>query len=140
MRLALRHPHLELVALTANTHAGKPVGEVFEHLRGLDLPALTTLDDVDWNGVDLVICALPHGTTQATTKAIRTTNPDCVVVDMSADFRLRDTDTYADWYGIPHGAPELQGEAAYGLTEHNREAIAKARRSSPVRDVSRQRR
>jgi N-acetyl-gamma-glutamyl-phosphate reductase len=75
----------------------------------------------------LVICALPHGTTQATTKAIRATNPGCVVVDMSADFRLRDVQTYADWYGIPHGAPELQGEAAYGLSEHNRETIAGAK-------------
>lgn len=127
MRLALCHPHIELVALTANTHAGKPVGDVFEHLRGLDLPALVTLDDVDWNGVDLVICALPHGTTQATTKAIRATNPDCVVVDMSADFRLRDPQTYSQWYGIPHGAPELQGEAAYGLSEHNRDAISSAK-------------
>lgn len=127
MRLALRHPHLELVALTANTHAGKPVGDVFEHLRGIDLPTLVTLDDVDWTGVDLVICALPHGTTQATTKAIRATNPECVVVDMSADFRLRDVETYAEWYGIPHGAPELQGEAAYGLSEHNRDAIAGAK-------------
>ncbi|WP_375569585.1 N-acetyl-gamma-glutamyl-phosphate reductase [Ahrensia marina] len=127
MRLALRHPHLEIVALTANTHAGKPVGDVFEHLRGLDLPDLVTLDDVDWTAVDLVICALPHGTTQATTKAIRATNPDCVVVDMSADFRLRDVDTYAQWYGIPHGAPELQGEAAYGLSEHNRDGIAGAK-------------
>ncbi|MBO6674506.1 MAG: N-acetyl-gamma-glutamyl-phosphate reductase [Rhizobiales bacterium] len=127
MRLALRHPNIEIVALTANTHAGKPVGDVFEHLRGVDLPDLVTLDDVDWKGVDLVICALPHGTTQATTKTIRATNPDCVVVDMSADFRLRDTDTYAQWYGIPHGAPELQGEAAYGLSEHNRDAIAGAK-------------
>ncbi|MFK7791625.1 MAG: N-acetyl-gamma-glutamyl-phosphate reductase [Devosiaceae bacterium] len=127
MRLALRHPNLELVALTANTHAGKPVGDVFEHLRGLDLPMLTTLDEVHWVGVDLVICALPHGTTQATTKTIRAENPDCVVVDMSADFRIRDVDTYAQWYGIPHGAPELQGQAAYGLSEHNREAIAGAK-------------
>lgn len=127
MRLALRHPHLELVALTANTHSGKPVGEVFEHLRGLDLPVLTTLDEVDWAGLDLVICALPHGTTQATTKTIRAQNPDCVVVDMSADFRIRDVETYAQWYGIPHGAPELQGQAAYGLSEHYRDAIKAAK-------------
>ncbi len=127
MRLALRHPHLELVALTANTHAGKPVGEVFEHLRGQNLPVLTTLDEVNWADVDLVICALPHGTTQATTKTIRAENPDCVVVDMSADFRIRDVETYADWYGIPHGAPELQGQAAYGLSEQNRATIKEAK-------------
>ncbi len=127
MRLALRHPMIDLVALTANTHAGKSVGDVFEHLRGIDLPVLTTLDEVDWRAVDLVTCALPHGTTQATTKQIRATNPDCVVVDMSADFRLRNVETYAAWYGLEHAAPELQGEAAYGLSEHNRDAIAEAK-------------
>lgn len=127
VRLALRHPHIELVALTANTHAGKAMGDVFEHLRGFDLPKLTKLDETDWSGLDLVICALPHGTTQATTKSIRATNPECVVVDMSADFRIRDPQTYADWYGIPHGAVELQPEAAYGLSEHNREVISGAK-------------
>lgn len=127
VRLALRHPHVELVALTANTHAGKPMGEVFEHFRGMDLPMLTTLEETDWAQIDLVLCGLPHGTTQATTKAIRQANPACVVVDMSADFRLRDIATYEQWYGVKHGAPELQGEAAYGLSEHNREAIFKAR-------------
>lgn len=127
VRLALRHPHLQLVALTANTHAGKAMGDVFEHLRGYDLPVLTTLDETDWSALDLVICALPHGTTQATTKTIRATNPDCVVVDMSADFRIRDPQTYAQWYGIPHGAVELQPEAAYGLSEHNRDAIKGAK-------------
>lgn len=127
VRLALRHPHIELVALTANTHAGKAIGDVFEHLRGFDLPNLTKLDETDWTLLDLVICALPHGTTQATTKTIRATNPDCVVVDMSADFRIRDPQTYAEWYGIPHGAVELQPEAAYGLSEHNRDVIKGAK-------------
>ena len=127
IRLALRHPHIELVALTANTHAGKPAAEVFEHLTGYDLPALVAIEDVDFTQVDCVICALPHGTTQATTKAIRQANPACVVVDMSADFRLEDAATYASWYGIEHAAPELQAEAVYGLTEHNRQAIRGAR-------------
>lgn len=127
VRLALRHTYIEIVALTANTHAGKAMGDVFEHLRGFDLPKLTKLDELDWTTLDLVICALPHGTTQATTKTIRAANPDCVVVDMSADFRIRDPQTYSDWYGIPHGAAELQGEAAYGLSEHNRDAIKAAK-------------
>lgn len=127
VRLALRHPYIEIVALTANTHAGKAMGDVFEHLRGFDLPKLTKLDELDWTTLDLVICALPHGTTQATTKTIRAANPDCVVVDMSADFRIRDPQTYSDWYGIPHGAAELQGEAAYGLSEHNRDAVKAAK-------------
>ena len=64
IRLAACHPHVDLVALTANAHAGKPLGEVFPHLAGLDLPELTTVETADWDGLDVVFCGLPHGTTQ----------------------------------------------------------------------------
>ncbi|MEM6383742.1 MAG: N-acetyl-gamma-glutamyl-phosphate reductase [Pseudomonadota bacterium] len=127
IRLALRHPNIELVALTANAHAGKPIGAVFEHLQGMGLPDLVRIEQLNWTDIDCVICALPHGTTQATTQAIRAANPECVVVDMSADFRLRDPETYATWYGLEHAAPDLQPQAAYGLTEHNRDAIRAAK-------------
>ncbi|MEM1410583.1 MAG: N-acetyl-gamma-glutamyl-phosphate reductase, partial [Pseudomonadota bacterium] len=126
VRLGLRHPNVELVALTANTHAGKQIRAVFEHFSGFELPDLVEIDALDWSEIDAVICALPHGTTQSTTKAIRAANPDCRVIDMSADFRLRDTGVYADWYGLDHAAPELQSDAVYGLTEHYRAEIASA--------------
>lgn len=127
VRLAVRHPNIDVTVLTANSHAGKPIEEVFPHLRGLDLPALVTVEEANWAEVDAVFCGLPHGTTQQITSTVLKTHPHVKFIDMSADFRLRDADTYQQWYGIKHQAPELQGEAVYGLTEHYRDDIAKAR-------------
>ena len=127
VRLAARHPAIELALLTANSHAGKTYSDVFPHLGTLDLPRLQAIEEADWGAVDAIVCGLPHGTTQAITRRLVAEHPAVKVIDMSADFRLRDPATYAAWYGIEHGAPELQGEAVYGLTEHYREAIAGAR-------------
>ena len=127
VRLAARHASIELTLLTANSHAGKAYGDVFPHLASLDLPHLQTIDEADWSRVDAIVCGLPHGTTQAITRRLVGDHPSVKVIDMSADFRLRDPATYSHWYGIDHGAPELQGEAVYGLTEHYRDAIRTAR-------------
>ncbi len=124
VRLIATHPGLEIAALTADRRAGAAMAEVFPHLRHLTLPSMTRIEDVDWAGVDLAFCALPHATTQAVVAAI----PRAVkVVDLSADFRLRDPAAYAEWYGGPHQALELQAEAVYGLTEFYREDIRVAR-------------
>ncbi len=79
---------------------------------------------MDFGAVDLTFCALPHATSQGVIKALPM---DLKVVDLSADFRLRDVEAYAKWYGQPHAAPELQRQAVYGLTEVYREEIAGAR-------------
>ncbi|WP_414833743.1 N-acetyl-gamma-glutamyl-phosphate reductase [Afifella sp. YEN Y35] len=127
VRLAARHPHVEIAALTANTHAGKEMGAVFPHLAILDLPRLKAWEEVDWSELDAVFCGLPHGTTQEITAAVLSANPKARIIDMSADFRLRDASVYAEWYGHEHQAPELQEEAVYGLTEHYRALIKDAR-------------
>ena len=127
VRLLARHPHVEITALTANTHAGKAMDEVFPHFFMLDLPRLVEWEKVDWTGLDAVFCGLPHGTTQEIIAAVLKANPKIKILDMSADFRLRDRDTYAKWYGHEHRAAELQDEAVYGLTEFYREKIASAR-------------
>ena len=127
VRLLARHPNAEITALTANTHAGKAMGEVFPHFFMLDLPRLTEWEKVDWSRLDAVFCGLPHGTTQEIIAAVLKANPAIKILDMSADFRLRDMTTYAQWYGHEHRAPELQGEAVYGLTEFYREKIIAAR-------------
>ena len=127
VRLLARHPYVEIAALTANTHAGKAMAEVFPHFFMLDLPRLAEWEKVDWSKHDAVLCGLPHGTTQDIIAAVLKANPAIRVLDMSADFRLRDQATYAQWYGHEHRAPELQGEAVYGLTEFYREPIAAAR-------------
>jgi N-acetyl-gamma-glutamyl-phosphate reductase len=127
VRLALRHPAIEIGLLTASSHAGKPMAEVFPHLAFSDLPDLVTVEDADWSMVDAVFCGLPHGTTQEIAAAILGQHPKVKLIDMSADFRLRDPAAYAEWYGHEHRALPLQHEAVYGLTEHYREDIAAAR-------------
>ena len=127
VRLAARHPNVEIAAVTANTHAGRTMNEVFPHFFMLDLPRLTEWEKVDWRALDAVYCGLPHGTTQEIIAAVLAANPAIKILDMSADFRLRDMGTYAQWYGHEHRAPQLQGEAIYGLTEFYREQIRSAR-------------
>lgn len=127
VRLAACHPHIEMVALTAHTHAGKPLEHVFPHLGRLDLPDLVTVDAVDWAEMDVVFCCLPHGTSQTVVARLLKDFQSIRVVDLSADFRLRDPGLYERWYGRGHDAVDLQREAVYGLTEHYREAIGSAR-------------
>jgi N-acetyl-gamma-glutamyl-phosphate reductase len=124
LRLLARHERVQLMALTADRKAGQAVGDVFPHLGGLSLPALTAIDDVDYGALDVVFCGLPHGTTQ---EVIRDLPAHLKVFDLSADFRLDDVEIYAQWYGHPHFAPALQEEAVYGLTELNRDSVKKAR-------------
>ena len=95
VRLLARHPNAEIAALTANTHAGKPMSEVFPHFFMLDLPVLTEWEKVDWKNLDVVLCGLPHGTTQEIIASLLGSNPEIKVLDMSADFRLRDKAAYA---------------------------------------------
>ncbi len=124
VRLLSRHPDVEIRALTADRQAGKMLAQVFPHLGRLELPDLVKIDAVDWSGIDLAFCGLPHGTTQEVIAAL----PAHVrVVDLSADFRLADIAAYAATYGHEHRAPALQKEAVYGLTELYRNEIKPAR-------------
>jgi N-acetyl-gamma-glutamyl-phosphate reductase len=124
VRLIATHPSLKITALSGNSKAGMTMAQVYPHLRHLDLPVLTKIEDVDFSSVDLVFCALPHATSQA----VITTLPAHVkIVDLSADFRLRDTAAYRKWYGQDHAAPDLQKTAVYGLTEFYRDEIRTAR-------------
>jgi N-acetyl-gamma-glutamyl-phosphate reductase len=129
VRLLLRHPRAELALLTAERRAGRDMREVFPQFSPFVLPKLVAVDGIDWAGVglDLVFCALPHGTTQTVIKTLLAAAPNTKVVDLSADFRLADTEAYARWYGHAHQAPELQTEAVYGLSEIYRREIKKAR-------------
>jgi len=124
IRLLVRHPSFTIGAMTADRYAGKDIGDTFPHLGGLDLPTMVRVEDVDWTILDVVFCGLPHGTTQEVVAALP---EDLKVVDLSADFRLHDVDTYARWYGHEHRAAELQADAVYGLTEIKRDAIRGAR-------------
>jgi N-acetyl-gamma-glutamyl-phosphate reductase len=96
------------------------VAEVWPHLAPYDLPDLVKIGDLDVGGLDVVFCCLPHATTQA---IIRDLPRGPKVVDLSADFRLRDPALYEATYGHPHAALAQQTDAVYGLTEHYRDAI-----------------
>ena len=124
VRLIATHPGMEVAALGANSKAGQSMAQVFPHLRHLDLPDLVKIDEIDFAGIDLCFCALPHKTSQEVISALP---GDLKIVDLSADFRLRDPAAYERWYGNPHAAPDLQKEAVYGLTEFYRNEIRKAR-------------
>ena len=124
VRLIATHPHMEIVALSGDRKAGMEMASVFPFLRHLNLPKLCKIEEIDFARVDLAFCALPHATSHAVIKELP---PDLRIVDLSADFRLRDVAEYEKWYGQPHAAPELQAEAVYGLTEFYREDIRAAR-------------
>ncbi len=124
VRLIATHPHIKIGALSADRKAGMEMADVFPHLRHLDLPTLVKIDQIDFTGIDLCFCALPHKTSQ---EVITKLPKSLKIVDLSADFRLRDSAEYQKWYGNPHTAVEMQSEAVYGLTEFYREAISNAR-------------
>jgi N-acetyl-gamma-glutamyl-phosphate reductase len=119
--LISEHPSLELARVTARTDAGKRLNELHpQYSVDLVLEEPTAEDGSD---VDAAVVAYPHGAAAPVVASLH--EQGVKVVDLSADFRLHDLDTYAHWYG-EHGAPELVPEAVYGLTELHREAIADA--------------
>ena len=119
-RLLSRHPSVELVSVSGRSAAGKKLGEVFPHLASVDLTITAELGEVDF-----AFSALPHKESLDVVKAL--VSGGVKVVDISADFRLKDPALYQEWYGFSHTAPELLAETVYGLPEIYRKDIAKAR-------------
>ncbi|XVF67636.1 hypothetical protein PTKIN_Ptkin10aG0137200 [Pterospermum kingtungense] len=124
VRLLANHPYFGITLMTADRKAGQSMGSVFPHLITQDLPTMVSVKDADFSNVDAVFCCLPHGTTQEIIKGLPS---HLKIVDLSADFRLRDVAEYEEWYGQPHSAPDLQKEVVYGLTEIFREEVKTAR-------------
>ncbi|HEY2962658.1 MAG TPA: N-acetyl-gamma-glutamyl-phosphate reductase [Pyrinomonadaceae bacterium] len=123
LRILLFHPNVEVVLVTANEHAGKPVGEVHRNLYGLTkLNFVKQPESLD--GIDCVFLALPHGQAMSIVPALP---PHSKAIDLSGDFRLRDQSLFEKHYKQPHTAMDAQAEFVYGLTETNREAVRRAR-------------
>ncbi len=125
VRLLHQHPGVELAFISSRGDAGSPYYRVhpqFYQAVGLALqpPALELIPDA----VELIFCALPHGRSVEVVPALLDAGKQ--VIDLSADFRLRDPGLYEDWYGWTHAAPELLERAVYGLPEINREALSGA--------------
>lgn len=123
VRLALGHPRIEIAALAAGARAGSTMQQVWPHFAPYALPPITSADAMDWENVDAVFGCLPHGASAELLAGIEGPR----IIDLSADFRLKDAAEYADWYGIPHPARALLPEAVYGLTEYARAALPEAR-------------
>ncbi|NEV64526.1 N-acetyl-gamma-glutamyl-phosphate reductase [Thiorhodococcus minor] len=125
LRILARHPGVELRAITSRSEAGKPVAELFPHLRGsLDL-CFSEPSEAVLGACDLVFFATPNGTAMGSTPELLAAGVR--VIDLAADFRLKDPALWERWYGMPHQCPGLLEEAVYGLPELNREAIRDAR-------------
>jgi len=126
LRLLAQHPQADVTVITSRSEAGLRVDELYPNLRG-HYPALifSVPDAQALAACDLVFFATPHGV--AHTLAAELLEAGTKVIDLSADFRLEDADEWAQWYGQPHGAPQLLTEAVYGLPEVNREQIKHAR-------------
>ena len=126
LRILLAHPHVEVALVTANEHAGKPVGEVHRNLYGLtELRFASAPEDLSkLNDFACVFFALPHGQAMALAPQLPAA---AKAIDLSGDFRLHDPAEFLAHYGREHTATELQGAFVYGLTETNREAIRAAR-------------
>jgi len=130
VRLLLAHPSAEIVCITSRQSAGRSVGEVFPRFRGL--PGTSGLQfelpnpaNIAGSGATLAFLALPHGA--AAEIAVPLIEAGIRVIDLSADFRLRDPAVYAEFYGHPHPAPNLLTEAVYGLPERRSNEIRNAR-------------
>lgn len=125
MRLLVTHPQVELTVITSRSEAGHCVSDLFPNLRGsLDICfAVPQLEEL--SQCDVVFFATPNGTAMGMVPELL--EAGVKVVDLAADFRLRDAAEWKRWYDIEHACPELLDEAVYGLPEINRDAIAEAR-------------
>jgi N-acetyl-gamma-glutamyl-phosphate reductase len=125
LRILARHPDVDVAAITSRGEAGTAVADLFPHLRGhVDLRF--SVPDPEWlGGCDLVFFATPNGT--AMQMAPELLARGARIIDLAADFRLRDPAEWESWYGMTHACPALLDEAVYGLPELNRDAIRPAR-------------
>ncbi|MEE4379636.1 MAG: N-acetyl-gamma-glutamyl-phosphate reductase [Candidatus Competibacteraceae bacterium] len=125
LRLLAGHPNVELVAITSRAESGKAVSELFPNLRGQVALTFVEPDPALLSACDVVFFATPNGTAMQMV-------PDLLaagvrVIDLAADFRLRNSEEWQQWYGIEHACPDLLADAVYGLPELNRAAVRKAR-------------
>jgi N-acetyl-gamma-glutamyl-phosphate reductase len=125
LRLLARHPQAQLAAITSRKEAGMPVADMFTSLRRVIDLKFSTPDEAPLDTCDVVFFATPHGV--AMDMAPGLVRAGVKVIDLAADFRLKDPVVFEKWYKMPHRALDLLAEAVYGLPEVNRAAIKNAR-------------
>ncbi|MFY9329271.1 MAG: N-acetyl-gamma-glutamyl-phosphate reductase [Georgfuchsia sp.] len=124
LRLLAQHSEVDLVAITSRGEAGTPVADMFSSLRGRVSLAFSDPASAALEKCDLVFFATPNGVAMQQAPALL--DAGIKVIDLAADFRLKDASAWEEWYGMPHASPHWLAEAVYGLPEVNREAIRKA--------------
>ena len=125
LRLLAPHPAVELKVITSRKEDGLPVADMFPSLRGHVSLRFSAPENAGLEQCDVVFFATPHGVAMAQAPALLAAGVK--VIDLAADFRIKDLPTFEKWYGMPHSCPELLAEAVYGLPEINRETIKSAR-------------
>ena len=125
LRLLAQHPQVEITAITSRGEAGTAVADMFPSLRGRISLKFSDPKDAPLDRCDVVFFATPNGVAMQQTRPLL--DAGVRVIDLAADFRIKDIAVWEKWYGMTHAAPDLVAEAVYGLPEVNREAIRKAR-------------
>ncbi|GAA4329736.1 N-acetyl-gamma-glutamyl-phosphate reductase [Pigmentiphaga soli] len=125
LRLLAQHPHAELTAITSRKEDGMPVADMFANLRGKVDLAFSAPEKARLDQCDVVFFATPHGVAMAQAQELLAAGVR--IIDLAADFRLKNLAAFEKWYRIPHTCPAILEESAYGLVEINREAIRNAR-------------
>jgi len=125
LRLLAQHPQVELRVITSRSEAGSAVSAMFPNLRGFVDLAFSDIDPALLRQCDVVFFATPNGTAMTMVRDLL--EAGVRVIDLAADFRLKDAAQWERWYGVPHACPELLAEAVYGLPEMNRASIRGAR-------------
>ena len=125
LRLLAQHPHSDLAVITSRQEAGTPVAAMFPNLRGRVGLDFSPPSDAALRQCDVVFFATPNGV--AMQQARMLVDAGVRVIDIAADFRIKDIATWEKWYGMTHACPELVAQAVYGLPEVNREQIKRAR-------------
>ena len=124
VRLLVQHPEFELVAVTSDADAGKQISETYPAFEGMGLPSFTGHDDETLFTCDLVFLAVPH--TVALKYAPLLLKAGVTVIDLSADYRLKDPQVYEQWYATAHTSPDILAQAAFGLPEITGDELAQA--------------
>jgi len=125
LRLLSQHPHVELAAITSRSEDGLPVADMFPNLRGRVGLAFSTPEKAPLSDCDVVFFATPHGVAMSQARELLAAGVR--IIDLAADFRLKDVPTFERWYKVPHACPDILQDSVYGLVELDRAAISRAK-------------
>ena len=120
IKILIKHPKVKIVYLCANKSAGKTIYNFDKKITQKKLPLITKIKNIKWKNINVLFTALPNGQAQKIAKSIP---PDIKLIDLSGDFRLKNTKLYKKWYGINHQSKNLMNKSIYSITEFTRKYL-----------------